>query len=366
MMSDSSVIPLARTAVFLPFVDAARRIGAPVDKLLQAAGLPTLPADAPELLLPEIRCWNFVQDISRREGVEDFGLMTVRNQPFQDIVTLAPLITGCSNLCDLLKRFCAVAPLQAYSSVYRLQERGDLLWFIQMGEQLLEEDIQVELFQVLGMIQLVQLAAGPAWRPTEIHFTFGHQQVVEAAAELQPSRIHYHQAHPSIAIPRQLLPLPLPVPNGGMQAATAGPAELTPLPVSIGESVQQAIIPYLDDSRLNRRFAAELAGLSPRTLQRRLSEQGASFSQLLSQARLDRAATLLRETEEKLVDISLMLGYENASTFTRAFRHWTGVSPREFRASVIVSATGDESARRSGNPLPTKSPASASVGKGGG
>jgi AraC-like DNA-binding protein len=337
-MNKSNAIPLSRTAVFLPFVDAARQIGAPVEKMLQAAGLPTLLADDPELLLPELRCWRFIEDVNRKEGVADFGLMAASTQPVQDISTLTPLIAGCGNLYDLLKRFCAVAPLQAYTGVYALQERGDLLWFSQIGEQLLAEDIQVQLFDVLGMIQLVQLAAGSAWRPTEIHFTFGHQQVVEAAAELQPSRIRYHQAYPSISIPCHLLPLPLPALNGDLEAAAAGPgepAELAPLPGSIDESIRQAIIPYLGSSRLNKSFAAELAGLSPRTLQRRLSEQGTSFSKLLNQTRLARAATLLKETDEKLVDISLMLSYENASTFTRAFRQWTGVSPREFRMGTV-------------------------------
>lgn len=337
-MTNSNAIPLIRTAVFLPFFDAARRIGAPVERILQSAGLPTLLADAPELLLPESPCWRFVEDVSRREGVADFGLMTVRSQPFQDISTLRPLIAGCGNLYDLLKRFCAVAPMQAYTSVYALQPSGDLLWFSHRGERLLADDIQVQLFDVLGMIQLVHLATGPTWRPTEIHFTFGRQHVVEAAAELQPSQIRYHQAYPSIAIPRHLLPLPLPALNGDMEAAAAGPtgaAGIAPLPDSIDDSLRQAIIPYLGSSQLNRRFAAGLAGLSPRTLQRRLSEQGASFSNLLKQARLDRAVTLLGETEEKLVDISLMLGYENASTFTRAFRHWAGVSPREFRQGTL-------------------------------
>jgi AraC-like DNA-binding protein len=66
-------------------------------------------------------------------------------------------------------------------------------------------------------------------------------------------------------------------------------------------------------------------------LQRRLAEQQTSYSRVLDEARLLKAATLLEDTDAPLLDISLMLDYENASSFTRAFRRWTGVSPREYR-----------------------------------
>jgi AraC-like DNA-binding protein len=61
------------------------------------------------------------------------------------------------------------------------------------------------------------------------------------------------------------------------------------------------------------------------------AQQHTSYSQVVDQARLMKATKLMKERDVRLLDISLMLGYEDASTFTRAFRPWSGVSPREYR-----------------------------------
>lgn len=330
-MGTLTSIPLVRVAVFAPFVDAARQIGVPVEKTLQSVGLPTLPADAPELLLPELPCWHFIQSVARTEGIPDFGLIAGNTTAHQDISTLTPLIAGCTNLYDLLKRFCAVAPLQAYTAVYALEEKGDAVWFTQKGVCLLAEDIQVQLFVIMGMIQLVQLAAGPDWRPAEIHFTFEHRAEVEAAPALNPSRIRYSRCNPAIAIQRHLLPLSLSGLNTSTECDTEKPANLSLMPESFDERLRSAIFPYLGTQKLNKNFLSDITGLSPRTLQRRLAEHQTSYSRVLDQARLLKAATMLKETDAKLLEISLMLDYENASAFTRAFRRWTGVTPREYR-----------------------------------
>jgi AraC-like DNA-binding protein len=78
-------------------------------------------------------------------------------------------------------------------------------------------------------------------------------------------------------------------------------------------------------------MVASSIGLSPRTLQRLLGRQGLSFSMLVDDVRLATARHLLDETECRLSEIALRLGYSDAAHFTRAFRRWTGVTPSEHR-----------------------------------
>ena len=81
----------------------------------------------------------------------------------------------------------------------------------------------------------------------------------------------------------------------------------------------------------NVRMTADFVGMSVRTLQRRLAEAGASHDLLVAQARFATAASVLEETDAKILDLALDLGYSDHANFTRAFRRWMGCSPREYR-----------------------------------
>ncbi len=72
-------------------------------------------------------------------------------------------------------------------------------------------------------------------------------------------------------------------------------------------------------------------GLEPRTLQRRLKEQGSNFQSLVEKVRLSRAIYLLEKTTLSITDVALELGYADASVFIRAFKRLTGSSPKQYR-----------------------------------
>ena len=76
--------------------------------------------------------------------------------------------------------------------------------------------------------------------------------------------------------------------------------------------------------------AAE-TGVRMRTLQRRLAQVGLSHSILVRQVQLSRACLLLTSREVTISQISIETGFATPGSFSRAFRAWTGVSPRELR-----------------------------------
>ena len=73
--------------------------------------------------------------------------------------------------------------------------------------------------------------------------------------------------------------------------------------------------------------------MSPRTLERRLRSEGLTFDGILSELRCDLARRYLREKDLPITKIAWLLGYQEAGGFTRAFKRWTGRTPREARAS---------------------------------
>ncbi len=78
-------------------------------------------------------------------------------------------------------------------------------------------------------------------------------------------------------------------------------------------------------------LAADRAQMPVRTLQRRLSNFGVSYSVLVTEIRFDLARELLADPAEKIETIAGLVGYTDASNFTRAFRQNTGMTPTRYR-----------------------------------
>jgi len=78
-----------------------------------------------------------------------------------------------------------------------------------------------------------------------------------------------------------------------------------------------------------------LLAMTPQTLRRRLREEGHGFQALKDALRRDTAIGLLARPELTLIAIANRLGFSEASTFHRAFKHWTGVAPGEYRQTQL-------------------------------
>lgn len=91
---------------------------------------------------------------------------------------------------------------------------------------------------------------------------------------------------------------------------------------------------------------AKALHVTPRTFRRRLQEQGTSYSVLLEAARRRDACRMLAGRELPIKEIGAVLGYDDPANFTRAFRAWTGMSPRAWREQHAAEAAA--SAGRAG------------------
>lgn len=99
----------------------------------------------------------------------------------------------------------------------------------------------------------------------------------------------------------------------------------------LAERVLETMARCVGSEELTLEWTARVAGLSARTLQRRLARERTSFSRLLDRARFQAAVELISESDARLVDVCVAVGYDSQSSFARAFRRWAGVSPSEYR-----------------------------------
>ncbi len=103
--------------------------------------------------------------------------------------------------------------------------------------------------------------------------------------------------------------------------------------------VRQALWSELSGGKPTIGKIADVLGLSVRTLQRRLHEDGTSFANVLEDFRRDMSVRLLRDRGLAVYEVAFLLGYSEPSTFFRAFRRWVGMAPQEFRKSLDASTT---------------------------
>ncbi len=148
--------------------------------------------------------------------------------------------------------------------------------------------------------------------------------------------VRFAQARDELVFERKLLDHPL---EGGFPAlhrqAEYRAEQLlrqSPRRTGLAACIEQA---YAADTRLIGRGIEAVAAtlrLHPRTLQRRLREQGTSFAEIHDRARYRAAMASLQQGDTDLETLSEQLGFSDRRSFTRAFKRWSGVSPSAFRS----------------------------------
>lgn len=97
------------------------------------------------------------------------------------------------------------------------------------------------------------------------------------------------------------------------------------------QRVQMAVTAQLSEGVPSISNIAINLGMSARTMQRRLSDHGQSFQNLVDMARQELAKRLLRDTDYSLAEVAFLTGYSEQSAFTRAFKRWSGQTPRSYK-----------------------------------
>jgi AraC-like DNA-binding protein len=100
--------------------------------------------------------------------------------------------------------------------------------------------------------------------------------------------------------------------------------------------VKQIIIQTLSSGDCSKQRVANEMAMSPSALQQKLAQRETTFQDLLNQVRQSLALAYMEQPRVSITEMSFMLGFADTSSFTRAFRRWTGKSPREFRRDMGI------------------------------
>ena len=329
-------VPLTRASTVSPTVDFLRHAGAPVERVLAMADLPPwIPSDG-EVLVPSLSSTRLRGAAARVLAMPNFGLKLGERTAAGGLGLFGTLLRRAPTLGALLQAAVQYGPMLSSRERIGLRVRGNLVQFTRDLIPTLDPrdfDSQQTDHFILGlMIGFVRRAAGPNWRPAEIHLQTDEAPALRDAELLADARVAFRQPATMIAIPHALLAAPLsPPPRTEVPGdVIEGWQASAPARDFVG-SIRQAIETLSCRDYPDVRMTADFLGISVRTLQRRLGEAGVSHHMLVAQARFATAAAVLERTDAKILDLALDLGYCDHANFTRAFRCWAGCSPREYR-----------------------------------
>ncbi|MDR6884042.1 AraC family transcriptional regulator ligand-binding domain-containing protein [Bacillus sp. 3255] len=105
----------------------------------------------------------------------------------------------------------------------------------------------------------------------------------------------------------------------------------------VPEMVKWILKRSLSGGHLDMRAVARELGMSNRTLQRRLTDEGTTFKQLLTQARHEQSLEYLKDPKLELKEVAFLIGYTDQNSFYRAFRLWEGDTPANWRSAYVRS-----------------------------
>lgn len=269
----------------------------------------------------------------------DFGL---RLSQWQGLDILGPIAVIARNAQTLQDGLGSIARyLYVHSPALKLavESRGagkDLRFTYEVTELTLPVLRQGYELSMANGAQMIRLLGGPDARPSVISFLHEQMGPDTAYAEALGCEVRFGQSWCGFELPLDL---------AGRTIDSADPetrriatkyleANYLPSTARLSERVAELARRLLPTGHCTADAIADQLNLHPRTLQRRLSEEGVRCQDVIEKERRDQAARYLAEPGLQLHQIAGLLGYTEQSTLNRSCRRWFGKTPREYRAAL--------------------------------
>jgi AraC-like DNA-binding protein len=327
-------IPLIRARYLQAFARATHAVGGRPQRLAEELGIPEKVFEDPDAVHPANQLFAFAGMAARATGRKDLGLVAGRAK-LEAHGDFGTKVIGSPTLHQAMVSFCTEALKEYSRAFFWIQRRGETIWFCRHkidGDR--DERLQVELYLVELMLQTVRTVAGPQWQPREIWLQTDEVAALRDTKTLARLNVSFSRPILAIPVPRRLISRTIPRTYRSRARVNGQPPrpERPDLPTQdLVESMEQVVRLYLGGSLLTIDVLAEAVGVSVRTLQRRLSAAGTTFSRLVGEVRMRTALPLLEDPSNLLTEIAFDLGYSHPAHFTRAFRRWAGMTPSEYR-----------------------------------
>ena len=314
----------------LAFTSWLSTTGAPVERLLRAHKLPVM-CDEPDYFVPVPNLWSFFGAAAHNIDPNAGWLVGERVGDQNLNHGLLQKLENASSLYLAMKGLVQSVRLEASDLQLGLYERAeDVLFFTHYrGRSDMPGYDQSQAYQLALFIGLIRHFLGKHWSPDEIGVQCRRSPAI---MQIFPhSRIHTGQSVGYVAVPRKELHRSArPRAGQALYEDTSGGGN----DFEFAGKLRATIASYLSDGYPSASFSAELMGCSARTLARKLSAQNLTYGNLVDDLRFNRAKELLQNSDQRIGDIALIVGFLDQGNFNRMFRRMSGMGPKQFRKAM--------------------------------
>jgi AraC-like DNA-binding protein len=317
-------------------IDAAAEAGVRPQALYQAVNLDPALARNVENRIPYAQIVALYEAAAQLTGDDAFGLhLSERTSP-KVFDLLGYVLMNSPTLGEAIDRIVRYHSIWTDGAGYSLEVAGDRAHlgysYVDMDGDECRHDCEMTLAIT---VRFGRLATGVDWTPCEVNFQHARPADTSEHRRIFRSPVNFSRPRSEVVFDRSFLNLPMieadPALCAVLDRHAAEMLTKQPLRGPLAEEVRALLFAAMKGGDPSLEAISQQLGTSPRTLQRRLKEEGASHQELLDEIRRDLSRRYLREPQMAICEVAYLLGFSEPSAFHRAFRRWTGITPREYR-----------------------------------
>lgn len=332
---------LIRSASLTHYVEVAQSVGLDPYRMLADVELSVRALSEPDLQIPAERVGLLLERSALASGVEAFGLRMAESRQLSNLGAVGMLIRDQRTLREsisLLVRY--LTTLNGAMSM--MVEEAD-------GIAIIREEVSTR--RSAGARQGIELAIGVLvtlmrrflgahWQPRRVCFAHAAPRDLSTHLRILGPCVDFDHEFNGVIVTS----VELDVVNANADPAMARYAQQLldtmpqPQAPSIQDDIRRVALLLLPSGRCNMEQVSKHLGLVCRTAQRRLADEGTSFSDLINQLRVDLAERHVTGSDRPLTDVAALLGFSAPSGFSRWYQAQFGCSPSQARSRARVAA----------------------------
>lgn len=312
-----------------------RGFGLNLDSIVSKGGFPRIPTSSIDFY-----SYNDAVTIlgigAKQSGIEQMGLMLGKLGGLPSLGQYGDYIATAPTLYRAMLRATALIKwISPHLSLSLHREGSSMAWRMSHPSSRSNNSHHGYFHTTTLLIEIARRATSPDWVPDEIRV--GDKAHAGAAVQqLFGAQVRYVEGQWAVVFPRRILSQPMYAWNQPTGGNTRESLMDSVISQDLASSLKILIRSFLATRNVNEEMFARICGLSLRSFQRQLADNGGyRFREFVSQVRFNEAKSLLMDQELPLNEVAQALGYSEQANFTRAFVRWVGMPPEEYRKHVM-------------------------------